>query len=187
MRRTRLAVLLPVLTILAGASSAGAAEAQPFTCFPGTSNAFNVVGNVLVNNETTVTLADGSSIPAGFVAQSSINPPIHPSRTTGAFVESFTNQTTGKTIVRNISGPVWFTFDPTPTVPGATVTGTEVAGGNNGNLFGALSQPNINQPALTFTSGQLIIGFEVLPDGTFVATSFSNKGSLVDGCALLAG
>ena len=186
MRRVRLAVLLVVLTILGGATSARAAGVDP-TCYAGTSNAFDFNATNLVNNEMTVNLADGTRIPGGLVAHSSINPPIPASRTTGSFVNSYTNETTGKTITRNISGPTWLTFDPTPTVPGAIATGTEVATGNNGNIFGPLSQANIRQPALTFTSGILIIGFAVIPGHGFVATSFSLKGTEEDGCALLAG
>lgn len=184
MRRARLVVLVPVLTILAGATSARAAGPDP-TCYAGTSKAFNFSVNNLVNNETTVNLADGTPIPGGLVAQSSINPPIPASRTTGSFVNSYTNETTGKTITRNISGPTWVTWDPTPTVTGAIATGTEVATGNNGNVFGPLSQANIDEPALTFTSGLLIIHFAVIPP--MVATSFSINGTQEDGCALLAG
>ena len=185
MRRVGLAVLVPVLTILAGATSARAAGLDP-TCYAGTSKAFDFSVTNLVNKETTVNLADGSPIPGGLVAQSSINPPIPASRTTGSFVNRYTNLMTGKTITRNISGPTWVTFDPTPTVTGAIATGTEVATGNNGNVFGPLSQANIHEPALTFTSGMLILHFEVLPGGTFVATSFSLNGTQKDGCALLA-
>jgi hypothetical protein len=188
MRRTRLAVLLPVLTTLAVATSAGAAEAQTFNCFPGTPQQFTVLEKQLVNREKTVQLADGSPIPGGFVAQSSnLGPPFVPNRTTGSFVVSYTNQSTNKVIVANISGPTWVTFDPTPTVPGALATGTEVATGNNGNSFASLSLANVGGSALKLTSGLIIIHFEVLPDGTFVATSFSTRGRQVDGCALLAG
>ena len=189
MRRARLAVLVPVLTILAGATSARAAGPDP-TCYAGTNRAFDFSVNNVVNKETTVNLGDGTPIPGGLVAQSSINPPIPASRTTGSFVNRYTaetGKTQGKTITRNISGPTWFTFDPTPTVTGAIATGTEVATGNNGNVFGPLSQANIHEPALTFTSGLLILHFEVLPGGTFVATSFSLNGRQEDGCALLAG
>jgi hypothetical protein len=186
MGRVRLAPLLVVLTILAGATSARAAGADP-TCYAGTSNAFDFTVTNLVNNEKTVNLADGTPIPGGLVAHSSINPPIPASRTTGSFVNRYTNETTGTAITRNISGPTWFTFDPTPTVPGAIATGTEVATGNNGNVFGPLSQANIHEPALTFTSGMLIIGFAVIPGHGFVATSLSLNGTEEDGCALLAG
>jgi hypothetical protein len=187
MRRLTFAVLLSAMTILIGATSASAAGADP-TCYAGTSNAFNFGASALVNNEKTVQLADGAPIPGGFVAQSSdLGAPFVPTRTTGSLVASYTNLTTTKTITKNISGPTWLTFDPTPTVAGALATGTEVATGNNGNIFGPLSQANIHEPTLTFTSGLLILHFEVLPDGTFVVTSFSLKGNLVDGCALLAG
>jgi hypothetical protein len=184
MRRAKLPLLLTVLTILLSGTSAKAAGVDP-TCYAGTSKAFNFTVTNVVNNETTVNLADGTPIPGGLVAQSSINPPIPASRTTGSFVNSYTNEATGKTITRNISGPTWVTFDPTPTVPGALATGTEVATGNNGNVFGPLSQANIHEPALTFTSGTLIIHFVVIPP--MVATSFSLNGTQEDGCALLAG
>ncbi|MGN6167355.1 MAG: hypothetical protein ACTHQQ_04175 [Solirubrobacteraceae bacterium] len=184
MRRARLAALMAVLTVLAGATSARAAGPDP-TCYAGTSKAFNISVSNLVNNETTVNLTDGTPIPGGLVAQSSLNPQIPASRTTGSFVNSYTNETTGKTITRNISGPTWVTWDPTPTVTGAIATGTEVATGNNGNVFGPLSQANLNLPALTFTSGLLIIHFVVMPP--MVATSFLLNGTQEDGCALLTG
>jgi hypothetical protein len=172
-----------LLTILAGAAPATAAGSDP-TCYAGTSKAFNFSVNNLVNKENTVSLANGTPIPGGLVAQSSLNPPFPASRTTGSFVNSYTNETTGKTITRNISGPTWVTWDPTPTVNGAIATGTEVATGNNGNVFGPLSQANIDEPSLTFTSGLLIIHFVVMPP--MVATSFSLNGTQQDGCALLA-
>jgi hypothetical protein len=45
----------------------------------------------------------------------------------------------------------------------------------------------LNEPALTFTSGLLVINFAVIPGHGFVATSFSTTGAVRDGCALLAG
>ena len=121
MRPAKLAVLLPIAALVAIVAPATAAQAKTaataqatttYTCYPNTPAAFNVSNSDVVNKQVTTTLADGTPIPGGFVAQS--DPPYYPSMTSGPLVESFTNETTGKTIVRNVSGPNWFTYDPTP-------------------------------------------------------------------------
>ena len=92
----------------------------------------------MVNKQVTTTLADGTPIPGGFTAQS--DPPYYPTVTSGLQIASFTNETTGKTIVRNVSGPNWFTYDAAPQLPGALATGTYVTTGTNSQLFGPMSE-----------------------------------------------
>jgi hypothetical protein len=142
-----------------------------------------------VNKQVTTTLADGTPIPGGFVAQS--DPPYYPTMTSGLMVEKFTNDTTQKSIVRNTSGPNWFTYDPAPTVPGALATGTYVTTGTNSQLFGprseaALQAAGTPEPALVFTTGILVMRFVVDSSGAYV-TSFSLHGTQQDGCVLLSG
>lgn len=203
MRSAKLAVPLSVLALLAVLAPAGAAQADTaatqaktaaaqdttYTCYPNTPFSFNVANTVVVNEQTTTTLADGTPIPGGLVAQS--DPPFYPNVTSGQLVESFTNETTQKTIVRNVSGPNWFTYDPTPTVPGALATGTYVTTGTSYQLFGPLSEAalhaaGINEPTLVFTTGLLVMRFVVTQTGAYV-TSFSLKGTQQNGCALLSG
>lgn len=195
MRGAKLAVLLPVVSLVifaapaaAAQAAAGADQAVAYTCYPDTSSAFNVTLGTLVNKQVTTTLADGTAIPGGLVAQS--DPPFYPNVTTGQLVQSFTNETTGKTIVRNVSGPGWFTYDPAPTVPGALATGTFVATGTTGQLFGPMSEAamdaaGIHEPTLVFESGLLVMRFVIAQTGAYV-TSFSLSGQQQDGCAQLA-
>lgn len=203
MRLAKLAALVPFITLLTVGASAGAARASvtagqasvtadqvtTYTCYPGTSSAFNISNSDVVNEEVTTTLADGTPIPGGFVAQS--DPPSYPNVTSGPLVESFSNETTGKTIVRNVSGSSYFTYDPTPKVAGALATGTFVATGNTFQLFGpnseaALQAAGTPEPTLVFTSGLLVMRFVVEPDGNAYVTSFSLRGTQQNGCALLS-
>jgi len=199
MRRVKFMMLLPIGTLLAlvtpvaaaHATTGTAAAAQPaaFTCYPNTPSAFTVSNSTLVNNQTTTTIADGTPIPGGFVAQS--DPPNFPSKTTGSDVASLTNETTGRTIIHNEGGTSWFTFDPAPKLPGALATGTFVSTGSTSELFGpkslaALEAAGIHEPAVVLVNGLLVMHFAVDQDGPFV-TSFSLNGTQQDGCALLAG
>jgi hypothetical protein len=199
MRRVKFMMLLPIVTLLAlvtpvaaaHATTGTAAAAQPaaFTCYPNTPSAFTVSNSTLVNNQTTTTIADGTPIPGGFVAQS--DPPNFPSKTTGSDVASLTNESTGHTIINNEGGTSWFTFDPAPTLPGALATGTFVSTGSTSELFGpkslaALEAAGIHEPAVVLVNGLLVMHFAVDQDGPFV-TSFSLNGTQQDGCALLAG
>jgi hypothetical protein len=198
MRRAKLAVLLPVVALVAIAvpattaqASTGAADQQTltYTCYPGTSSAFNVSFPDVVNKQVTTTLADGTPIPGGFVAQS--DPPYYPNVTSGLLIQNFVNDTTGKTITRNVSGPSYFTYDPTPTVPGALATGTFVSTGPTAQLFGPMSQAALSaagtpEPTLVFETGLLVMHFVVDQSGAYV-TSFSLRGTQQNGCALLAG
>jgi hypothetical protein len=203
MKRAKIAALLPVLTLLAVATPAAAAQAKTaatraktaaaqdttYTCYSNTPFSFNVANSDVVNKQVTTTLAGGTPIPGGFVAQS--DPPYYPTMTSGPLVESFTNETTQKTIVRNASGPNWFTYDPAPKVPGALATGTYVTTGTAYQLFGPLSEAALNaagihEPTLVFTTGLLVMRFVVTQTGAYV-TSFSLKGTQENGCAELSG
>lgn len=196
MRRAKLAVLLSAATLVAivapvtaAQATTAAEQAVTYTCYPSTSAAFTVTFATVVSKQVTMTLADGTPVPGGFVAQS--DPPYYPNVTSGLLVQSFTNETTGKTIVRNVSGPSWFTYDPTPTVPGALATGTYVATGTTAQLFGpasetALDAAGIHEPTLVFESGLLVMRFVIAQSGAYV-TSFSLNGRQQDGCALLSG
>jgi hypothetical protein len=189
---TLLAIVAPAATAQAAtrAPRATADQATTYTCYPNTPLSFNVANSDVVNEQVTTTLPDGTPIPGGFVAQS--DPPSYPSVTTGPLVESFTNETTQKTIVRNVSGPSWFTYDATPKVPGALATGTYVATGETYQLFGPLSEAALNaagihEPTLVFTNGLLVMRFVVPQAGEAYVTSFSLKGTQQNGCALLSG
>jgi hypothetical protein len=198
MRHAKLAVFLPIAALFAVVVPATAAQAKTaataqatttYTCYPNTPAAFNVSTSNVVDKQVTTTLADGTPIPGGFVAQS--DPPYYPTKTSGLLVSSFTNETTGKTIVRNVSGPNWFTYDPTPRVPGALATGTYVTTGTNAQLFGPMSEAALqaagtSEPALVFTTGILVMRFAIDASGPYV-TSFSLHGTQQNGCALLAG
>jgi hypothetical protein len=197
MRRAKLAVLLPIATLLAVVTPAAAAQASTttsdqtltYTCYPGTSAAFNLAFPYVVDNQVTTTLPNGTPIPGGYVAHS--DPPYDANVTSGLAIQNFTNETSGKTITRNVSGNSYFTYDPTPTVPGALATGTYVATGPTAQLFGPMSEAALNaagihEPTLVFTSGLLVMRFVVASTGAYV-TSFSLRGSQQNGCALLSG
>jgi hypothetical protein len=202
MRRANLVLLLPVVLLLAllapaaaqaattgSQATAAAGQATTYTCYPSSPAAFNITVSNVVDKQTTTTLSDGTPIPGGFVAQS--DPPNYPNVTSGQLVQTFTNATTGKSITRSVSAPSWFTYDPTPTVPGALATGTYVTTGNNAQLFGpmslaALKAVGIHEPTLVFESGLLVMRFVVVSTGPYV-TSFSLHGRQQNGCALLAG
>lgn len=197
MRRAKLAMLLPAAALAAaavvpaGAAHAArtAAQATTFTCYPNTPAAFEFSSSPVVDKQVTTTLPDGTRLPGGFVAQS--DPPNHPSKTSGRLVDSFTNHTTQRTIYRNDSGTTYFTYDPAPKVPGALATGTFISTGNGADSFGpkslaALHAAGIDEPALVFVHGLLVMRFVVDADGPYV-TSFSLRGTQQNGCARLAG
>jgi hypothetical protein len=200
MRRVKFVILLPIVTLLAlvapvaaaQATTTGtttAAQAITFTCYPNTPFSFTVSNSEPVDNQVTTTIPDGTPIPGGFVAQS--DPPYYPSQTTGSDVASFTNNTTGRTILHNEGGSMWFTYDKTPKVPGALATGTFVSVGTTSELFGpqseaALEAAGTPEPAVVLVSGFLVMHFAVNASGPYV-TSFSLRGTQQNGCALLAG
>jgi hypothetical protein len=198
MRHIKIAVFLPIAALLAVVVPATAAQAKTaataqatttYTCYPNTPAAFNVSTSNVVDKQVTTTLADGTPIPGGFTAQS--DPPYYPTKTSGLQVASFSNETTGKTIARNVSAPYWFTYDPTPQLAGALATGTYVTTGFNSQLFGPMSEAalqaaGISEPTLVFTTGILVMRFAIDASGAYV-TSFSLHGSQQNGCALLSG
>jgi hypothetical protein len=97
------------------------------------------------------------------------------SRITGRLFLSFTNPDTGKTIVRNVGGPPWFTVNPDGSLflrnQGHTV-------GNNSPA----DQATTGLPGLFFVTGDLIGHFAA--GGS--AQSVTVSGRVEDGCALLA-
>lgn len=178
MRRTLSVGVLPAIIALAALALAGAAQAarEPVPFPPGVLPALNPAGTegycefpiyiaAVTNKEyqTVRTLADGTTI----------------TQTTGKLVVSFTNQITGKTIVRDVSGPTTFTAYPDG-------TGTAVGRGNNWWTIGPASRPLIGEPALLFTTGRAVFEFTHQPGIAFpVASSFSLSGTQVNGCAVL--
>jgi len=167
MRRAILAAFLPALTALAGLVAVGTAQARepvtvsPFTLPAGVFCPFAIDVGVVANNEyqDVTTLADGTTI----------------TKITGKLVLSFKNDSTGYTIVRNVSGPTTETVHPDG-------TGTEVGAGNSSWEFGPNSQANTGEPGLVFTSGRVVLSFT-----GDVLTGFSLSGTQVNGCDLLAG
>jgi hypothetical protein len=133
----------------------------PFTngTLPANRCGFPILIAAVTNNEyqDVTTLADGTTI----------------QKVTGNLVVSFTNAVTGKTIVRNVSGPYTQTTHPDG-------TGMQVAEGRNFWTFGPISQGNTGEPGLVFTTGRVVLEFA---DGA--GTSFSVSGTQVNGCALL--
>jgi hypothetical protein len=93
---------------------------------------------------------------------------------TGRFVESYENLATGKTIVRNVSGPTTTTTRPDGTA-------TFVGRGNNRLIFGPGGRRNTGEPALVVTSGRATVTIT----GNTV-TSFSLSGRQENLCATLA-
>jgi hypothetical protein len=191
MRHAKLAMLLPAAALVAAVVPAAAARAtttatQPtaFTCYPNTPLAFNFTSSAVVDKQVTTTLADGTKLPAGFVAQS--DPPYYPTKTSGLLIDSFTNETTQKTIYRNDSGTNWFTYDPTPKVPGALATGTFITIGSNAESFGPkslapLQAAGIHEPALVFVHGLLVMqsrspGFSSQPELRDVLVNEFHRG-----------
>ena len=165
MRRTAFWSLLAI-TALAAVAPAGAAkdrEPVPFDPFtlPLNRCGFPIAVGVVSNNEfqDVVTLADGTII----------------TRITGKLVLSFTNTVTGFTIVQNVSGPSTEIDHPDGTI-------TEILEGHSWFGFGPISQGNIHQPGLVFTSGRV-----VLQVAGGAVTIFSLSGKLVNGCELLGG
>jgi len=132
----------------------------PFT-IPANRCGFPIDVEVVANNESqdVVTLADGTTV----------------TRIRGRLVLSFTNATTGSSIVRNVSGPSTETDHPDG-------TGTFVGEGLSWFAFGPISQANTGEPGLVFTSGLVVLQF-----AGGAVTDFSLDGKQVNGCELLAG
>ena len=202
MRRVKFMMVLPIVTLLAlvapvaaaqattGTTTTSAQSAITFTCYPNTPAAFTVSNSTVSSNQVTTDIPDGTPIPGGFVAHS--DPPNYLANvTTGSDVASFTNNTTGFTILHHEGGSFWFTYDPKPKIPGVLATGTFVSTGVTSELFGpqseaALAAAGTPEPAVVFVTGLLVMHIAVNSSGPYV-TSFSLRGTQVNACALLAG
>lgn len=158
------------LALLGASATAEAATAAPqstavdnpapiaeIPCFPNTPSSFTVAVFPVANNEKVTTSAGGDVV-----------------STTGKLVLSFTNETTQKTIVKNVSGPTTMTTNPDG-------SGTFQGRGNNWLGFGPHGQANTGEPGLVFTSGLVTVTFA---GGT--AQTFSLNGHQENGCALLS-
>jgi hypothetical protein len=165
MRRIVIRGLL-IATAVAVLGPAGSAQADrtpvtitPFT-LPASLCGFPIDVGVVTNNEyqDVTTLADGTTI----------------TNITGNLVLSFTNEVTGKSIVRNVSGPTTETDHPDGSE-------TFVGEGPNWFGFGPLSQANTGEPGLVFTSGRA-----TLQISDNVVQTFSLSGTQINGCALLS-
>jgi len=109
---------------------------------------------------TTTTLRDGTQI----------------IRVWGPLVLAFKNDTTKKTIVRDVGGPTKETL----TNPENGI-GTYEGTGKSWFAFGPQGQVNTGEPGLFFTNGLVTFSF----NGD-VVSDFSLHGTQVNGCALLA-
>ena len=166
MRRIGSGILL-AMTVLAAVAADASAKAhepvdfEPFGVGAGVWCSFPVNVGVVENKEfqDVVTLADGTTI----------------TRIRGKLVLSFTNASTGFTIVRNVSGPTTETDHPGG-------TGILVAEGNNWFAFGPTSRRNTGQPGLVFTSGLVVLELDLV---NHVVTGFTHHGKQVNGCDLL--
>ena len=164
MTRTVLILLaMSVLTVGTPAAADSPREPVPFTPFtlPANRCGFEIDVDVVANKEfqDVETLSDGTTI----------------TRITGQLVLSFTNNDTGFTIVRNVSGPGTTIVHPDG-------TGTFIGEGKSWFGFGPVSQGNTGEPGLVFTDGLVVLQFA----GNFV-TKFSLAGTQVNGCDLLKG
>jgi hypothetical protein len=128
---------------------------------------FPILINTVANNERQITTAVGPPAPDGTTL----------TRVRGRLVVSVTNLDTGKTIVRNVSGP-------TDTITFPDGTGTETETGNNATLAGPHSFANTGEPVFFFTTGPVSLTFAT-SGGTRFLTSFHAR-SQVSACDLLA-
>jgi hypothetical protein len=167
------------------ATASAQAANTPYVCpAQGSAAAFAIDEDVLVNTEQTVSVADGTGLPGGLVANNA-------TLTTGRFVTRLSNDSTGYSITSAENGPNWTTVDPMPTA-GSAASFSVIATGNNVNLFGpksqaALAAKGIHVPVLAYTSGLLILHIVVPADGTRpYVDDLTFNGKLVDGCAILA-
>jgi hypothetical protein len=116
---------------------------------------------VITNNEfqDVSKLADGSTV----------------TKITGKLFLSFKNDTSGKTIEENVSGPT------TTTVSADGSSATFQGEGPNWLAFGPHGQANTGEPGLVFTSGLVTV---TSANGT--AQKFSLNGNQENGCTMLS-
>jgi hypothetical protein len=126
----------------------------------GTFCAFNITAAVVTNKEfeDVTKLSDGTMV----------------TQVKGNLVLSFTNDTTGNTIKKNVSGPSTYTQNP----DGSSTFQGE---GLNWLAFGPGGQRNTGEPGLIFTKGQVTATFQ----GP-TAQKFSLNGTQENGCTLLS-
>ena len=168
------------VALLGAPAAAGAATAAPLVRTPvtdplgsGSPNGsitlpanqycvFPVGVAVVTNNEfqDVTTLADGTVV----------------QKITGNLVLSFKNDTTGKTIEKNVSGPSAMTIPPAGNV---TFRGQ----GLNWLAFGPNGRANTKEPGLVFTSGLVTV---MINRANGTAQSFSLNGTQANGCTLLS-
>jgi len=137
-------------------------NATPFDLGPGVCG-FPIHVGVVADNEY---FTHQETLPDGTLIQQ-IN---------GRLVLSFTNTDTGKTIVKNVSGPGVFTTFP----DGSFLQDTT---GLTATYLGPIGQANTGEPGIVFTSGHLVVHFSGV---TGAADSFELSGKQTNGCALLA-
>jgi hypothetical protein len=123
---------------------------------------FPVTITVISNQEKQRTITLGPPAPAG-TTQTDVR---------GELILSFTNQNTGATVTRNVSGP-------TDTVAYPDGSGVETGSGNNWWTFGPNSQQNTGEPGVFLSSGPFVLQFS----GN-VVNSFQAQHQ-TDLCALL--
>ena len=134
---------------------------SPNTLRAGHNCAFAVTIAVVTNNElqNVTPLPDKSTV----------------TKIKGNLVLSFENDTSGKTIQKNVSGPT------TETDSADGSTGTFQGEGPNWLAFGPHGQANTGEPGLVFTDGRVTVTFA---NGT--AQTFSLHGTQENVCALLS-
>ena len=94
----------------------------------------------------------------------------------GRLVVSLTNTDSGKTIVKNESGPGTFTSYPDGSF---LFDGL----GHSFNFFGPIGQANTGEPGLVLTSGHVVVHYSAT---TGAADSFTLSGTQTNGCTLLS-
>lgn len=171
---TGLAALVAVVPA-ASASSPWTPVPDPYTDFEIPANAwggacsFPIVINTVANNERQIITPVGPPAPSGTTL----------TRLRGRLVVSVTNLDTGKTVVRDVSGP-------TDTISYPDGTGTQTATGNNAYAAGPLSFAATGLPVFSFTTGPVSLTFATSSTGRQFATSFQALKQ-VSACDLLAG
>jgi hypothetical protein len=141
-------------------------EPAPPTLPGGTFCKFTVDIAVVANTEyqLVTTLPDGNTV----------------TTVAGELILSFKNDTTGKAIQENVSGP-------TTTFASADgLSGTELGAGRSWWAFGPGGQKNTGEPGLIFTQGPVITTYAPNAAGVPTTQTFSLVGTQQNGCALLS-